>query len=170
VVYSSQPIVTQLPCAVIAFPTGIQCQQLNRYKYTPSWLVLLIALITPELSQGDPHIHDWNQWESHSSLLQSLLWVFVTINIEPTILHAVACSVVICLIMVNIPGARIGNGVCNYMMGATMASSILDSNMTFGGDPSRVRQAACVSVAIHTVLCVDIKHHTEGNWMVVRGE
>lgn len=104
------------------------------------------------------------------AVAQSLLRVFVAINIEPTILRAVACSVVICLIVVDIPGARIGNGVCDYMMGATTASGILDSNTTFGGDPSRVRQAACLSVAIHTALCVDIEHHTEGNWMVVRGE
>ena len=61
------------------------------------------------------------------AVAQSLLRVFVAINIEPTILRAVACSVVICLIVVDIPDARIGNGVCDYMMGATMASGILDS-------------------------------------------
>ena len=44
------------------------------------------------------------------------------------------------------------------------------TNMTFGGDFSQVRQAFCLSVAIHTVLFVGIEHNTEGNWMVVRGE
>ena len=61
------------------------------------------------------------------AVAQTLLRAFTAINIKPAILRAVACSVVICLIVIDIPGARIGNGICDYMMGATMASGILDS-------------------------------------------